>query len=58
MFYLDESKQPHSIVVTRGKVGRNINQLMLDYRKLMSPYTGPALYCNSMSHLIYVNKMS
>ena len=36
----EDAKQPHSIVVSRGKVGKNLNQLMLDYRKVMSPYTG------------------
>jgi len=39
----EDAKQPHSIVVSRGKVGKNLNQLMLDYRKVMSPYTASNL---------------
>jgi len=39
----DLSKQPHSIVVSRGKTGKNLNHLMLDFRRMMSPYTASNL---------------
>jgi len=35
--------QPHSMVICRGKSGKNLNQLMLDTRKMMSPYTASSL---------------
>jgi len=39
----NEGKQPHSIVVPRGKVGKNVGQLTADFRKVMSPYTAANL---------------
>jgi ribosome biogenesis protein SSF1/2 len=39
----DITKQPHSIVVCRGKTGKNLNNLMLDFRRIMNPYTATNL---------------
>merc|ERR1712106_641494 len=40
---INEGKQPHSIVVPRGKVGKNVGQLTADFRRVMSPYTAANL---------------
>ncbi|NXV80563.1 SSF1 protein, partial [Atlantisia rogersi] len=34
---------PHSFVFHRGRVGRNVRQLVTDVRKVMEPYTARAL---------------
>uniref|UniRef100_A0A8B9B9G2 Peter pan homolog n=2 Tax=Anser brachyrhynchus TaxID=132585 RepID=A0A8B9B9G2_9AVES len=34
---------PHSFVFHRGRVGKNVRQLILDVRKVMEPYTARAL---------------
>ncbi|XP_055649205.1 LOW QUALITY PROTEIN: uncharacterized protein LOC101923740 [Falco peregrinus] len=34
---------PHSFVFPRGRVGRNVRQLLTDVRKVMEPYTARAL---------------
>ena len=38
-----KQKQPHSIVVPRGKVGKNIGQLCADFKRVMAPYTAANL---------------
>ncbi|XP_062454312.1 P2Y purinoceptor 11 [Rhea pennata] len=37
------STVPHSFVFHRGRVGKNVRQLILDVRKVMEPYTARAL---------------
>ena len=37
------AKQPHSIVICRGKTGKNLNDLMMDFRRVMSPFTASNL---------------
>ncbi|NXG39216.1 SSF1 protein, partial [Dromaius novaehollandiae] len=37
------STVPHSFVFHRGRVGKNVRQLVLDVRKVMEPYTARAL---------------
>jgi len=37
------AKQPHSIVICRGKTGKNLNDLMMDFRNVMSPFTASNL---------------
>lgn len=39
----DFSTVPHSFVFHRGRVGKNVRQLILDVRKVMEPYTARAL---------------
>ncbi|NXI34036.1 SSF1 protein, partial [Galbula dea] len=34
---------PHSFVFHRGRVGRNIRELVTDLRRVMEPYTARAL---------------
>ncbi|NWH47711.1 SSF1 protein, partial [Fregata magnificens] len=34
---------PHSFVFHRGRVGKNVRQLIADMRKVMEPYTARAL---------------
>ncbi|KAF7666014.1 hypothetical protein LDENG_00122310 [Lucifuga dentata] len=34
---------PHSFVFHRGHIGKNVNQLVLDMRKVMQPYTAESL---------------
>ncbi|NWY55346.1 SSF1 protein, partial [Chionis minor] len=34
---------PHSFVFHRGRVGKNVRQLIADVRKVMEPYTARAL---------------
>ncbi|NXY50708.1 SSF1 protein, partial [Ceuthmochares aereus] len=34
---------PHSFVFQRGRVGRNVRQLVTDLRRVMEPYTARAL---------------
>lgn len=36
-------KAPHTFVIKRGKVGKNVGALMLDFRKMMEPYTASSL---------------
>ena len=33
----------HSIVICRGKTGKNLNDLMMDFRRVMSPFTASNL---------------
>ncbi|RWS30543.1 suppressor of SWI4 1-like protein [Leptotrombidium deliense] len=37
------TKAPHSFVVKRGRIGHNCSQLMMDFRKLMEPFTASDL---------------
>ncbi|NWH69072.1 SSF1 protein, partial [Geococcyx californianus] len=37
------SSVPHSFVFHRGRIGRNVRQLMMDIRKVMEPYTARTL---------------
>ncbi|NWT48522.1 SSF1 protein, partial [Rissa tridactyla] len=37
------SAVPHSFVFNRGRVGKNVRQLIADVRKVMEPYTARAL---------------
>ncbi|NWX41408.1 SSF1 protein, partial [Steatornis caripensis] len=34
---------PHSFVFHRGRVGKNVRQLIADVRRVMEPYTARAL---------------
>ncbi|XP_068520445.1 suppressor of SWI4 1 homolog [Anas acuta] len=48
---------PHSFVFHRGRVGKNVRQLILDVRKVMEPYTARALKVrkkNSMKDFVAV----
>lgn len=38
---------PHSFVFHRGRVGKNVRQLITDVRKVMEPYTARALKVSS-----------
>ncbi|NXL68361.1 SSF1 protein, partial [Chordeiles acutipennis] len=37
------SSVPHSFVFHRGRVGKNLRQLIADVRRVMEPYTARAL---------------
>ncbi|NXN56756.1 SSF1 protein, partial [Rynchops niger] len=37
------SAVPHSFVFNRGRIGKNVRQLITDVRKVMEPYTARAL---------------
>ncbi|XP_054707646.1 suppressor of SWI4 1 homolog [Uloborus diversus] len=37
------TKAPHSFVINRGRLGKNANELMLNFRKVMEPYTASQL---------------
>uniref|UniRef100_A0A8C3CFW7 Brix domain-containing protein n=1 Tax=Cairina moschata TaxID=8855 RepID=A0A8C3CFW7_CAIMO len=53
----DFSTVPHSFVFHRGRVGKNVRQLILDVRKVMEPYTARALKVrkkNSMKDFVAV----
>lgn len=39
---------PHSFVFHRGRVGKNVRQLIADMRKVMEPYTARALKVSSV----------
>ena len=36
-------KAPHTFVIPRGHVGKNVNELIRDMRKVMEPYTASRL---------------
>ncbi len=36
---LSKSKQPHSMVVSRGKVGKSVQKLIENFKSIMEPYT-------------------
>lgn len=36
-------KAPHSFVINRGKLGKNANELMMNFRKIMEPFTAAHL---------------
>ena len=36
-------KQPHTFIFNRGKVGKNVRDLVLDLRRAMKPYTAESL---------------
>ncbi|GIY28698.1 suppressor of SWI4 1 homolog [Caerostris darwini] len=36
-------KAPHSFVINRGKLGKNANELLLNFRKIMEPFTAAHL---------------
>ncbi|CAG2165088.1 unnamed protein product, partial [Oppiella nova] len=33
------TKAPHSFVIKRGKVGKNVNELMVNFRQVLEPFT-------------------
>jgi ribosome biogenesis protein SSF1/2 len=33
------TKQPHSIIIPRGKVGKNTTSLIADFKNVMEPFT-------------------
>ncbi|KAM7305672.1 putative protein Peter pan [Ixodes scapularis] len=37
------SQAPHTFVISRGKLGKNTTELMLNFRKVMEPYTASRL---------------
>ena len=45
---------PHSFVIQRGKVGKNVTTLMNNMRKVMAPYTAENLKVCMLSMLVYV----
>ncbi len=44
-----ESKNPKTFVIERGKVGSTLKQLVLDFRRVMEPYTATHLKVKSGS---------
>jgi ribosome biogenesis protein SSF1/2 len=36
-------RSPHTFVIKRGQVGKNVGELMFDFRKIMEPYTAGSL---------------
>ena len=36
-------KAPHSFVISRGSVGKNVGDLIKDFRRVMEPYTASHL---------------
>lgn len=36
-------RSPHTFVIKRGQVGKNVGELMFDFRKIMEPYTATSL---------------
>ena len=39
----DFKKCPHSFVINRGHVGKNVNRLILDVRRVLEPFTASHL---------------
>lgn len=37
------ARAPHTFVISRGKLGKNVSELMLNFRKVMEPYTASRL---------------
>ena len=47
-------KAPHSFVINRGKLGKNANELMMNFRKIMEPFTAAHLRVrDKISFLMY-----
>lgn len=42
---------PHSFVFHRGEIGKNVEQLVMDMRQVMAPYTAQSLKVFNLLHV-------